>query len=127
MSYSFIQTPQNLSLGQSPTIFSVSSSAYVGNPQFQYVAELTIWTGSQYASASGDIWTLAKYPSSEGLTGIFDMSRILNSTQTALVQQNSSPIKNYVVNSYYRYWDGSEMRWRGLRARSDRKSAREKT
>jgi len=107
MSYSFIQTPASMSLAQSPVIFSVSSSTLVGQANFQYVGELTIWTGSVADSGSGNTWTLAKYPSSQGLTGIFDLSRIINSTQTELIQQNISPIKYFRFDSYYRYQSGS--------------------
>jgi len=107
MSYSFIQTPASMSLAQSPVIFSVSSSTLVGQANFQYVGELTIWTGSVADSGSGNTWTLAKYPSSQGLTGIFDLSRIINSTQTELIQQNTSPIKYFRFDSYYRYQSGS--------------------
>jgi len=69
MSYSYIQTPPSFSLAQSPIIFSVSSSQYVSETNFQYIGELTIWTGSLTDSASGDFWTLAKYPSADGQTG----------------------------------------------------------
>ena len=93
MSYSFIQTPATASLAQSPVIFSVSSSTHVADSQFMYVGELTIWTGSYQNSGSGQTWTLSKYPSSEGKTGIFDLGRIINSTQRELVQENSSSCK----------------------------------
>ena len=107
MSYSFIQTPASMSLSQSPMIFSVSSSQYTNENNFQYIGELNIWTGSLSASGSGDIWTLAKYPSAVGKTGIFDVSRIVNSTQTQLVQQNISPISYCKLESYYRYYNGT--------------------
>jgi len=107
MSYSFIQTPATMSLAQSPVIFAVSSSQYTNEINFQYIGELTIWTGSLTASGSGDTWTLAKYPSATGLTGIFDLSRIINSTQTELIEQNISPIKYFRFDSYYRYQSGS--------------------
>lgn len=107
MSYSFIQTPATMSLAQSPTIFTVSSSVLVNQPNFQYISELAIWTGSVAASSSAEVWTLAKYPSWTGLTGIFDMSRILNSTQTQLTQTNVSPVSYFKVYSYYRYQSGS--------------------
>ena len=96
-----------MSLAQSPVIFSVSSSTLVGQANFQYIGELTIWTGSVADSGSGNTWTLAKYPSSQGLTGIFDLSRIINSTQTELIQQNTSPIKYFKFDSYYRYQSSS--------------------
>lgn len=108
MSYSIIQQPQQFQLAQSPVVFSVSSSQYVANPEFQYVAELYIWSGSTTNSSSAEIWTLAKYPSSEGLTGIFDCSRILNSTQTQLAYTtNNNAVKNYKIDSYPRWQSGS--------------------
>ena len=107
MSYSFIQTPATMSLAQSPVIFSVSSSALVGANNFQYIGELTIWTGSVSASGSGDSWTLAKYPSAQGFTGIFDVSRIVNSTQTTLTQTNVSAVSYLKFISYSRYQSGS--------------------
>jgi len=107
MSYSFIQTPATMSLAQSPVIFSVSSSALVGANNFQYIGELTIWTGSVSASGSGDTWTLAKYPSAQGFTGIFDVSRIVNSTQTTLTQTNVSAVSYLKFISYSRYQSGS--------------------
>ena len=107
MSYSFIQTPATMSLGQSPTIFSVSSSTLVGSTNFQYIGILNIWSGSQFNSASGDVWQLAKYPSTDGLTGIFDVSRILNSTQTQLTQTTISPVKYFNFESFYRYQSDS--------------------
>jgi hypothetical protein len=107
MSYSFIQTPATMSLAQSPVIFTVSSSVLVGQPNFQYIGELSIWTGSVTQSGSGDFWTLAKYPSTQGFTGIFDVSRILNSTMTTLTQTNVSSVKFFKMDSYYRYQSGS--------------------
>lgn len=106
MSYSFIQTPASMSLGQSPVIFSVSSSAYTNATNFQYLGILNIWSGSLLDSGSGDVFTLAKYPSADGKTGIFDVSRILNSTQTQLTQTNPSDVKYFTLESYFRYQSG---------------------
>lgn len=107
MSYSIIQTPASQSLSQSPMIFAVSSSTLTTQTNFQYVGELYIWTGSFNDSSSADVWTLAKYPSTNGRTGIFDVSRIVNSTQTELAQQNSSSIAIVKLDTYYRYLSGS--------------------
>ena len=106
MSYSYIQTPASMSLGQSPTIFSVSSSTLIGQIDFQYVGNLFIYSGD-LISGSGQTFQLAKYPSTNGYTGIFDVSRILNSTQTELTQTNISPVKYFTFESYYRYLSGS--------------------
>lgn len=107
MSYSFIQTPASMSLGQSPTIFSVSSSTAVGQTNFQYIGILNIYSGSLLNSGSGDVWQLAKYPSADGFTGIFDVNRILNSTQTTLTQTNPSDVKYFTLESFYRYQSGT--------------------
>ena len=107
MSYSYIQTPPSFSLAQSPIIFAVSSSENVNNTDFQYIGELTIWTGSESASGSGEFWTLAKYPSAEGKTGIFDVSRIVDSTLTQLTQTNVSATTYFKLDSYYRYYTGA--------------------
>ena len=106
MSYSFIQTPATASLAQSPMIFSVSSSTLTSQPNFQYVGLLSIWDNTT-TSASADVWTLSKYPSAEGRTGIFDVSRIVNSTQTTLAQADPNVITNLKFESYYRYQSGS--------------------
>jgi len=115
MSYSIIQQPNLiLSLAQSPVVFSVSSSQYVGSENFQYIAELNIWNGSDIDSGSGEIFILAKYPSSEGFTGIFDCSRIINSTQTNLAldyetyPQLENSLKKYQIQTYFRYQSGSD-------------------
>lgn len=107
MSYSIIQTPATMSLAQSPVIFAVSSSTSTYETNFQYVGELTIWTGSTSQSGSGETWTLAKYPSTQGRTGIFDCGRIINSTQTQLTQQNISPVSYYKFKTYSRYYNGT--------------------
>jgi hypothetical protein len=106
MSYSFIQTPATQSLAQSPMIFSVSSSQFVGQTNFQYIGLLSIWDSTQ-TSASAEVWTLAKYPSSQGKTGIFDVSRIVNSTQTWLAEAEPTKLTNYKFESFYRYQSGS--------------------
>ena len=107
MSYSIIQTPASCSLAQSPVIFTVSSSVLVGQPDFTYVGELSIWTGSVADSSSAEVWQLAKYPSIYGFTGIFDVSRILNSTQTWLTQTTPSGVSNFKFDTYTRYLSGS--------------------
>lgn len=107
MSYSIIQTPAVISLSQSPMIIAVSSSTLTTQTNFQYVGELSVWTGSANDSSSAQTWVLAKYPSTQGRTGIFDISRIVNSTQTELAQQNSSSLANYKFETYSRYQSGS--------------------
>lgn len=107
MSLSIIQQPQPLALAQSPIVFSVTASANIANPGFQYVAELLIWSGSLTNTGSADAWQLAKYPSATGLSGIFDVSRIINSTQTSLVKANPGDAKWYKIDFWDRWLSGS--------------------
>lgn len=90
MSISINQTPASASLAQSPIIFSVleSDANILASSSMQYVAELTYWTGSILISGSAD-YTLTKYPNNSDY-GIFDFSKIINSTLTEKLQQNES-------------------------------------
>lgn len=90
MSISINQTPASASLAQSPMIFSVleSSADILLSSSMQYVAELTYWTGSILVSGSSD-YTLTKFPNQENY-GIFDVSKIINSTLTEKVAENPS-------------------------------------
>jgi len=84
------QTPASSSLAQSPIIFSVNQNDpnMLLSSSFQYVAELTYWTGSILVSGSVD-YTLTKYPNTSDY-GIFDVSKIINSTLTEKLQENES-------------------------------------
>ena len=106
MALSITQYPASASLAQSPMIFTVAeSSAVVYSSSFQYYGELYYWTGSTNQSSSIAEYTLVKYPN-ESLVGIFDVSRIMNSTLTDLAQQNSSNVKYLAVDFYWQYKDG---------------------
>ena len=80
MALTLLQNPATASLAQSPIIFSVTSSTDVANSGFQYVVDLYYWTGSEASSGSAK-YTLTKFPNSSNV-GIFDFSKILNSTLT---------------------------------------------
>lgn len=101
MAITILQTPAEVSLAQSPVIFSISSSTDIANAGFQYVCDLYYWTGSSAISGTVD-YQLVKYPNTE-LCGIFDLSRILNSTLTALAEQNTSNVVYFKSDFYYRY------------------------
>jgi hypothetical protein len=101
MAITILQTPSEVSLAQSPIIFSVSSSIDIANSGFQYVCDLYYWTGSLAASGGVD-YQLVKYPNTS-FCGIFDLSRILNSTMTSLAEQNTSNVVAYKADFYYRY------------------------
>lgn len=100
------QTPASCSFAQSPIPFSVyESTGIVLYNGFQYICNLYYWTGSLTNSGSYD-YTLAKYPNTE-LYGIFDVSRIINSTLTDLAQQNPSNIVYFACEFYTQYLTGS--------------------
>jgi hypothetical protein len=107
MSISITQNPAIVSLAQSPIVFSVlENTSIVYNSGFQYVGELYYWTGSNTNSASVADYVVAKFPN-VSLTGIFDFSRILNSTLQDLAQANTSNVKYFSVDFYTQYLSGS--------------------
>jgi hypothetical protein len=108
MALSITQTPATSSLAQSPIIFTVAESNLVNltSSSFQYIGELYYWTGSVLNSGSLSDYTIAKYPNSSNV-GIFDLNRIINSTLTDLLQQNSSNVVYFAVDFYPQYLVGT--------------------
>ena len=107
MSLSITQNPATASLAQSPIVFTIAENTdVVYSSSFQYYTDLYYWTGSVNQSGSFK-YELVKYPNAS-LVGIFDVSKILNSTLTDLRQTNPSNVKFYKVDAYYRYLSGSE-------------------
>ncbi len=109
MSVSITQTPANVSLAQSPIIFSVleSNSALITSQSFQYVGELYYWQGSLTSSGSSADYVITKYPNTTG-TGIFDINRIINSTLTDYAQANTSSVEYFAVDFYTQYYNGTQ-------------------
>ena len=106
MALTIIQTPASASLSQSPMMFTVSSSTDVTQSQFQYLIDLYYWTGTKTGFGTSD-YTLAKYPNNSNV-GIFDVSRIINSTLTgSSFTDNSSNVAFYKAEAYTRYLSGS--------------------
>jgi hypothetical protein len=101
MALTVIQNPATASLAQSPIIFSLSSSTDVTNTGFQYVGDLYYWSGTEADSGSSK-YTLVKFPNSSGV-GIFDFSKILNSTLTDFAIANKSNVK-YFKGSFSTQW-----------------------
>lgn len=107
MSITILQKPNNNQPAQSPIIFSVvtsGSQAYTAS-EFQYTADLYIWSGLPEDSGSY-LYSARKYPNASG-SGIFDFNRLINSTLTDLSAENSSNIKYYKANFGFRYLSGS--------------------
>ena len=97
------QSPASSSLAQSPIIFSVNQNDnnMLLSSSFQYLADLTYWTGSRDVSGSVD-YTLAKFPNTSGY-GIFDVSKIVNSTLTERLEENSSNTVWFKAQFYPQY------------------------
>tara|TARA_R110000868_G_scaffold14004_3_gene65367 strand:+ start:995 stop:2833 length:1839 start_codon:yes stop_codon:yes gene_type:complete len=97
------QSPASSSLAQSPIIFSViqNDNNMLLSSSFQYLADLTYWTGSQANSGSVD-YTLAKFPNTSDY-GIFDVSKIVNSTLTERLEENSSNAVWFKAEFYPQY------------------------
>jgi hypothetical protein len=106
MALSITQTPANVSPAQSPIVFTVNETdSVILSSSFQYYADLYYWDGLPNESGSVD-YTLVKYPNTLG-RGIFDFSRILNSTLVDLAQANTSNVKYYAADFYWQFWNGS--------------------
>ena len=101
MALTITQVPPSASLAQSPIIFSVSSSTDVTQSGFQYVSDLYYWTGSEASSGSAK-YTLTKFPNGSNV-GIFDFSKILNSTLTQPAIANKSNV-TFFKGDFYTQW-----------------------
>ena len=102
MALNIVQTPATASLAQSPIIFSiVENTGVVNNTDFQYNANLYYWDGSPAVSGGVD-YQLVKYPNQSGV-GIFDFSRIINSTLTDTREENPSNVKYFKAEFNWSY------------------------
>jgi hypothetical protein len=105
---SITQTPATASLAQSPMVFTLSeSSSVIFSSSFQYNCDLYYWDGTPNQSGSAAQYQLVKYPNQSGV-GIFDVSRIINSTLTDLVEENPSNVKYYKGDFYWTFLSGSQ-------------------
>tara|TARA_R110000803_G_scaffold84955_1_gene151238 strand:+ start:14795 stop:15985 length:1191 start_codon:yes stop_codon:yes gene_type:complete len=104
MAISITQNPNGVNLSQSPIVYTIneSSSELRTSSSFQYVAELSYWTGDVTESGSASDYTLVKFPNASGV-GIFDVSRILNSTFQQPRQENSSSVQHIAIDAYAQY------------------------
>lgn len=107
MSLLITQTPTSVSLAQSPLVFTLAESAKViTSSSFQYTAALFIWSGSVNAAPTASNYTLVKFPNLSNV-GIFDVSRIVNSTLTNYLQVTPSSARYYKINANWQYKSGS--------------------
>jgi hypothetical protein len=106
MALSITQTPPKLNLAQSPIAFTLSeSTGVITSSSFQYVLDLYYWAGAEGAQPASPNYTLVKYPN-ESTVGIFDVSRILNSTLTDLLEANQSNVKYFTIDGYWQFFNG---------------------
>jgi len=108
MAIEILQLPASCSLAQSPIVCAVSesNSGVIASSSFQYIAELYYWTGSVNDSGSLSDFTLAKYPN-ESLSGIFDFSKIINSTLEDSIEENPSNVIFFKADLYHQYISAS--------------------
>jgi len=106
MAISILQKPGDIQSAQSPIVFSVleSTQAYTSS-EFQYTANLYIWSGTQSQSGSY-LYQARKFPNPSG-SGIFDFSKFINSTLTDLTATNDSNIKYYKAEFGFQYYTSS--------------------
>jgi hypothetical protein len=106
MAIQVLQRPNDLQPAQSPVVFSIieNTNAYTAS-EFQYTANLYIWSGDQTQSGSY-VYQARKFPNPVG-SGIFDFSRFINSSMSDLSATSGSYIKYYVVDFGWQYESGS--------------------
>jgi len=106
MAISILQRPSDIQPAQSPIVFSIlESTNAITASEFQYTANLYIWSGSLSQSGSY-LYQARKFPNPAG-SGIFDFSKFINSTLTRLAATDDSNIKYYKAEFGWQYASGS--------------------
>jgi hypothetical protein len=108
MALSITQTPAVVSLAQSPMIFTLSeNTGVVASASFQYYLDLYYWQGLITSPPAVPQYTLVKYPNASNV-GIFDVSKVINSTLTGSRESTPSNVAYYKAEGYWRYQSGSQ-------------------
>jgi len=106
MAISILQRPSDIQPAQSPIVFSIlESTNAITASEFQYTANLYIWSGSLSQSGSY-LYQARKFPNPAG-SGIFDFSKFINSTLTRLAATDDSNIKYYKAEFGFQFASGS--------------------
>jgi hypothetical protein len=107
MAITINQTPAEVSLAQSPIVFSVieSPTGSLLSSSYQYVCDLTYWFGSSAVSGTVD-YTLNKFPNINNY-GIFDLSKIINSVLSDAREESPSNVLYYNCRFYSQYQSAS--------------------
>ena len=100
------QTPAAVNLSQSPIVYSVreNDADILTSSSFQYVLELSYWTGSVTDVPTEPNYTLQKFPN-QSSRGIFDVSRILTSVFTDLRAEYSSSVYHFRAEAHSQWRD----------------------
>lgn len=108
MSINILQTPASASLAQSPIVFTVeeTNTGSFASSSFQYVGELTYWTGSNEDSGSNSDFTFVKFPN-QSFSGIFDVSRVMNSLFQEDLEILPSQIYKIKMKFYHQFLSSS--------------------
>lgn len=104
MALSIIQSASAVQPAQSPIMYSVSTgdSSFTSS-QFQYTCLLQYWSGSATDSSSANTYQINKYPNRAG-SGLFDFSKILNSTLRQNIIENTSSLIYYKPTFNFQYY-----------------------
>lgn len=105
MSFSILQSSSFLQPAQSPVVFSVNvgSNLYTSS-QFQYTCRLDYWKDNIPNPAISSSYVVLKYPNISG-SGIFDFSKILNSSLRDNLIQTTSSVLAYKATFNYQYYE----------------------
>lgn len=95
MAITLLQSGAPVAAAQSPIVFSVASPSFTGS-QYQFTADVFIWSGSLDNSGSFPLYNMRKYPNQSGV-GIFDFSRILQTKLQDLAIENTSNYYFYKI------------------------------
>lgn len=103
-----LQQPAEVQAAQSPVVFSVvTDDLTYTSSRFQYTCKLDYWQGdySTTPSVTGSYF-ITKYPNQAG-SGLFDISKIMNSTLQDNIVENTSSLMAYKATFNYLFFTGS--------------------
>lgn len=109
MALQILQSPNTIQGAQSPIIFSVvdSSGWYTSSLEYMYTAKVWIWTGS-YDTSGSSLYTMRKFPNTQG-SGIFDVSRLIDSKLRNNIVEWPSDLAYYKVEFGRQWASGSAL------------------
>jgi hypothetical protein len=109
MAVTLTQQPDVIAFSQSPMVFTVAENGdEITSSSYQYICELTYGRGDSLDASENPnkTYILEKYPNESGV-GMFDVSKILNSTFQELIAINQSQTLPYDIKFYGRWREGN--------------------